>query len=48
MTAVKKQIRRILVIDVGGTHIKMLATGQGEERKIPSGPGMTASGWCAT
>jgi predicted NBD/HSP70 family sugar kinase len=33
---------RILVIDVGGTHIKMLATGQKEARKIPSGPTMTA------
>lgn len=32
----------ILVIDVGGTHIKMLATGQKEARKIPSGPTMTA------
>jgi polyphosphate glucokinase len=34
--------RRILVVDVGGTHIKMLATGQKEARKIPSGPTMTA------
>jgi len=34
--------RRVLVIDVGGTHIKMLATGQKEVRKIPSGPTMTA------
>ena len=33
---------KILVIDVGGTHIKMLATGQKEARKIPSGPTMTA------
>jgi polyphosphate glucokinase len=34
---------RVLVIDVGGTHIKLLATGQKEPRKIPSGPAMTAS-----
>jgi hypothetical protein len=34
--------KRVLVIDVGGTHIKMLATGQKEPRKIPSGPTMTA------
>jgi polyphosphate glucokinase len=34
--------KRVLVIDVGGTHIKMLATGQKEVRKIPSGPTMTA------
>jgi polyphosphate glucokinase len=33
---------KVLVIDVGGTNIKMLATGQREPRKIPSGPAMTA------
>jgi len=33
---------RVLVVDVGGTNIKMLATGQKEVRKIPSGPTMTA------
>jgi len=33
---------KVLVIDVGGTHIKMLATGQKEPRRIPSGPTMTA------
>ena len=32
----------ILVIDVGGTHVKALATGHREERKIPSGSKMTA------
>jgi polyphosphate glucokinase len=32
----------VLVIDVGGTHVKILATGQEEVRKIPSGPKMTA------
>ena len=32
----------ILVIDVGGTHIKVLATGQQEPRKFDSGPDMTA------
>jgi polyphosphate glucokinase len=32
----------ILVIDVGGTNIKVLATGHTEARKIPSGPTMTA------
>jgi polyphosphate glucokinase len=31
---------KILVIDVGGTHVKVLATGQ-PEQKIPSGPEMT-------
>jgi polyphosphate glucokinase len=34
---------RILVIDVGGTHIKLLATGHKEPIKIPSGAGMTAA-----
>ena len=33
----------ILVIDVGGSHIKVLATGQTEERKVVSGPTMTAA-----
>jgi polyphosphate glucokinase len=33
---------KVLVIDVGGTNIKMLATGQKEPRKFPSGPTMTA------
>jgi len=33
---------KVLVIDVGGTNIKMLATGQKEARKMPSGPTMTA------
>lgn len=31
---------KILVIDVGGTHVKVLASGQ-PEQKIPSGPEMT-------
>ncbi len=41
MKAQKKKQQKILVIDVGGTHIKVLATGQ-TERKIPSGADMTA------
>ena len=32
---------RVLVIDVGGTNVKVLATGQTEARRIPSGPTMT-------
>jgi polyphosphate glucokinase len=32
---------RILVVDVGGTNVKMLATGQKEPRKYPSGPTLT-------
>src|SRR6266851_8006930 len=34
--------KKVLVIDVGGTNIKVLATGQKEPVKIPSGPKMTA------
>jgi polyphosphate glucokinase len=32
---------KVLVIDVGGTNIKMLASGQATARKFPSGPEMT-------
>ena len=33
----------VLVVDVGGTDIKVLATGQETHRKFPSGPTMTAA-----
>ena len=32
----------VLVIDIGGTNIKVLATGQEEPRKFPSGPTLSA------
>jgi polyphosphate glucokinase len=32
----------VLVVDVGGTHVKLLATGQPEARKFVSGPTLTA------
>ena len=32
----------VLVIDVGGTHVKILVTGQKEMREFPSGPTLTA------
>jgi predicted NBD/HSP70 family sugar kinase len=35
-------MRKILVVDVGGTNLKILATGQEQVRKTPSGPAMTA------
>jgi len=38
----KHERENILVIDVGGTNVKILATGQKEPVKIPSGPKMTA------
>ena len=31
----------VLAIDIGGTHVKVLATGQKEERKFDSGPTLT-------
>jgi polyphosphate glucokinase len=31
----------VLVVDIGGTHIKLLATGCRTPMKIPSGPGLT-------
>lgn len=32
----------VLAIDVGGTHVKILATGQTEPRRFESGPALTA------
>src|SRR6266545_5302923 len=32
----------VLVVDVGGTHVKLLATGQNAAREFPSGPTLTA------
>jgi predicted NBD/HSP70 family sugar kinase len=33
--------RKVLVVDIGGSNVKILATGHVERRKIPSGPEMT-------
>ena len=33
---------RVLVIDVGGTHVKVLVSGEREPRKFASGPALTA------
>ena len=35
--------KKILVVDVGGTHVKMLASGQKKPVNIDSGPKMTAA-----
>ena len=32
---------KVLAVDVGGTHVKILATGQDESREFPSGPTLT-------
>jgi len=31
----------VLAVDIGGTHVKILATGQKEPRRFPSGPELT-------
>ena len=33
---------RVLAVDVGGTHVKILATGETEKREFDSGPKLTA------
>ncbi len=33
---------KVLVVDVGGTHVKILATGKRVKREFPSGPTLTA------
>jgi polyphosphate glucokinase len=33
--------RKVLVIDVGGTSVKILVTGESERRSLPSGPKLT-------
>ena len=33
---------KVLVVDVGGTHVKILATGEKQHREFPSGPKLTA------
>jgi len=35
-------IMHVLVVDVGGTHVKVIATGQNTAREFPSGPTLTA------
>jgi len=37
----KRRPTKILVVDVGGTNVKVLASGQKEVRKHPSGPTLT-------
>jgi len=38
-----KPHKKILVVDVGGTHVKLLASGQKDPVKLDSGPKMTAA-----
>src|SRR5262245_60350768 len=41
-TLVSSPLPNVLVVDVGGTNVKILAPGQHVPRKIPSSPKMTA------
>jgi polyphosphate glucokinase len=36
-------VKRILAVDVGGSHVKILATGDADPRRTDSGPRMTAA-----
>jgi polyphosphate glucokinase len=40
--AVRAGKASVLAVDVGGTHVKILASGETERREFPSGPEMTA------
>ncbi len=35
----------VLAVDVGGTHVKVLASGQNEARKFDSGSGCSPGAW---
>ncbi|MEP6678740.1 MAG: ROK family protein [Betaproteobacteria bacterium] len=35
--------KRVLVIDVGGSQVKIMATGEAEQRRFDSNPGLTAA-----
>lgn len=39
----QRRSMRVLVVDVGGTNVKILATGETVPRKFPSGPSLTAA-----
>jgi polyphosphate glucokinase len=43
MPHVDRRLKRVLAVDVGGTHVKILATGKKEKREVASGAGMTAA-----
>lgn len=43
MATKKKTPRRILVLDVGGSHVKFLLSGHRKEQRVVSGPTLTAA-----
>ncbi len=45
---IPRRPNKVLVVDVGGTNVKLLATGKREPRKVRSGPTMTAAGMVET
>ena len=45
--AAKASVPRVLAIDIGGTNVKILATGQPEPRRFPSGKELTPASMVA-
>jgi polyphosphate glucokinase len=43
MPPVDRRLKKVLAVDVGGTHVKILATGKKEKREVASGTSMTAT-----
>lgn len=41
-TAGKAKAHKVLAVDIGGSHVKILASGRQVPRRVVSGPGMTA------
>lgn len=41
LEAAPRASRKVLAVDIGGTNVKILASGQAERRKFPSGPTLT-------
>ena len=41
-TARRPRAKKVLAVDIGGTHVKILATGRRLRRRVESGPTMTA------
>ena len=41
VTGRRNLVKSVLVVDVGGTSVKILATGQSASRSFPSGPKLT-------
>lgn len=38
----RPEARKVLVVDIGGSHVKILATGESQSRRVESGSDMTA------